>query len=145
MAAVERCDEMSDDRVYLFPNGTAFADWRCENCDHCMLAYNYDEEDWNCDLEKAIDMAYFAHGYVTRAIADRLGAGDGYKIFICLEKIDKGGDGSTEWPPFPNPWDGGFIEPGQMDLSIIWGLPELDEFTPQPDVPVSPDLPLPVG
>lgn len=120
---------MNKDKIQPFPNGSSFGDWHCVNCDECRKGYDYEESDWNCDLEYAVDLAYMGTGEIPADMGRRLGyKEEGYVAYRCPEFIGRGGDWDNEWPPYPDPWSGGHIEAGQMDMSLLWSLPEVQEL-----------------
>lgn len=50
---------MSKPTYYLFPNGTSYMDWRCQNCDRCWKGPTPNQEGRNhkCAIETAISMS----------------------------------------------------------------------------------------
>lgn len=67
-----------------FSNGTQFMGWKWNNCARCTRGY--DNNNWHCDIEYALDLAYVTTGYVPDEIANRMGKEESY-LWICPERI----------------------------------------------------------
>jgi hypothetical protein len=74
------------DGVWAFSNGTEFMYWQGMNCNRCTKNYDYDTNEYHCDLLRAIDDAGASNGRVPDAEAQRLGwKGDGGQHGLCPE------------------------------------------------------------
>lgn len=59
-------------RFIPFSCGSQKADWHYRNCKNCRKGYS-DGVGWNCEIEQALDSAYFGDGSVTVEIGERMG------------------------------------------------------------------------
>lgn len=58
--------------VRPFANAIQFLDWTAANCERCKKATWYGDQ-WNCDIQKALDLASVSSGEITPQIAMRMG------------------------------------------------------------------------
>lgn len=66
-------------KVYIFSNGTQFADWTDRNCDRCKKGASVilEPHEWpTCEIEYAIGVAYIGSGKIDEEIAKRAGVSE---------------------------------------------------------------------
>lgn len=76
-------------KYYPFSCGSQYADWMLSNCDRCKK-YKYeleDENDFPCEIDRALLSAFWDDGGVTREIARRMGyfKNKGKYNWMCTE------------------------------------------------------------
>ncbi len=76
---------MGDTRISPFYCGTQACDWRSLNCENCHKGYDYASETQRCDIEHALDRAYFGDGTVPESVARRMGYTDEAHNWQCPE------------------------------------------------------------
>ena len=81
------CCDGTGERKYrwAFSNGTEYMGWCDQNCCRCIKQYDDDKQEWNCDLERALNEASLDKGLVIVAIYERLGLHIGRD---CLERVE---------------------------------------------------------
>lgn len=65
-----------------FSSGTQYASWTFANCEHCKHGYLNNDEQFVCEIEKAINLALIGDGNVTDKIADRMGYRDDEFLYL---------------------------------------------------------------
>lgn len=77
-------------KVYVFSCGTQYADWIFNNCETCKKGYDYENDEYRCDIQKELDFAYISDGMIDYEIAKRMGyfkaKKKGLYIWRCPEK-----------------------------------------------------------
>lgn len=71
------------ERVRPFYCGTQKADWLADNCGNCHKGYNEKTDKHYCQIEEALDQAYFGDGYIESGIAARMGMPE---VWRCREQ-----------------------------------------------------------
>lgn len=68
---------MSEQRIRMFSNGSQFDDWEAANCDRCTKGHTVDEHGMDqfsqCEINQALNFAYWDDGTVRAEIARRAG------------------------------------------------------------------------
>jgi len=70
------------DRIYIFSNGSQYADWQASNCHRCK------KFPWtlpDCDIDIALAEAYLNNGKVSQEIANRAGYDPDKYVWPCSE------------------------------------------------------------
>lgn len=78
---------MSENRYYPFHSGSQDADWQNYNCSRCKKGYEHNGDKFVCDIDEALQTAFWEDGSVSEDIALRMGAIEqkGYYCWRCPE------------------------------------------------------------
>jgi len=69
-------------KIRPFSNGSQAEDWFSSNCDRCAKSK---ANNGNCDIELALNTAYFGDGEVSQEIGDRMAYNPDKYCWMCGE------------------------------------------------------------
>lgn len=80
---------MPESKIYPFSNGTQSVDWDSLNCCRCKKQYDEGMDEVCCELQQALNTAFFDDGSISQEIATRIGYTKGppfYYVWDCTER-----------------------------------------------------------